>query len=248
LNSRALFFNALALAAYYIWPLLVKDVPYTYVEYGSYVHFIRGAACYPLFMMSLRNRIVKLERAFQARVNDRENVRMAAHDQATGDNLLRIWEGADDWVQRSIENTIANVGGLNPEARENLQQRLRILKSGAPVEILFVLACLSRNCPGWSSPREEELLAAALRANPEMARAAAEEGILRAGRTDWRAYAWFLERRFPNEYGRNPVPREDPNQPKIVGARFSLGKPDEDHARKDSPLIEAAPGEQALPT
>ena len=197
--------------------------------------------------MSLRNRILRLEKLFEARLESQENDRLAGHDEATGDNLLRIWEGADGWVQRSIENTIANVGGLNPEARESLQQRLRILKSGSPEEILFVLADLSRNCPGWSSSREEELLAAALKANPEMARAAAEEGILRAGSKDWRAYAWFLERRFPGEYGRNPVPQEDPNKPRIVGAVFSLWDPYEDRAREERPLIDGGTGGEALP-
>jgi hypothetical protein len=200
-----------------------------------------------MFTMSLRNRILKLEKAVQARENNRENVRIAAHDQVTGDYLLRIWEGADDWVQRRIENAIADIGGLNSEARESLQQRLRILQSGAPEEILFVLASLSRHCPGWSSPREEELLAAALRANPDIARAAAEEGILRAGRKDWRAYAWFLERRFPGEYGRNPVPQEDPNKPRIVGAVFSLWDPYEDRAREEPPLIDGGTGGEALP-
>jgi hypothetical protein len=197
--------------------------------------------------VSLRGRISKLEQLFGAQLNNRENNVSAEHDAATGDHLLRLWEGADGWVQRSVEQTIAGISCLESEARESLQQRLRILQSGAAEEILFVLGCLSRHCPGWSSSREEKLLAGALRAHPEMARAAAEEGILRAGKTDWRAYAWLLERRFANEYGRNPVPREEANTPVIVGAVFSLWNPHEDRVREEAPLIDAGTGGEALP-
>ena len=159
-----------------------------------------------------------------------------AHDDRTGDHLLRLWEGADDWVQASVENTInRGCDGLSTEARFSLQQRLKALQNGGPEEILIVLAGLSRDSPGWASAREGDVLAAALKTHPELAKAAAEAGILRAGNRDWRAFAWFLERRFPEEYGRNRIPAEDPNRPKIINARFSLWAPNASPNREESP-------------
>ena len=159
--------------------------------------------------MSLRTRISKLEKNYETRVDHREMARGAAHDQKTGDHLLRLWENSDDWVQRRMENAIKGCEGVTAEARASLQQRLKTLQSGSPEEILLVLAGLSRDSPGWASTREGDVLAAALKAHPDLAKAAAEAGILRQGQGDWRTFAWFLERRFPQEYGRNRSPTED---------------------------------------
>jgi len=159
----------------------------------------------------------------------------AEHDLLTGDNYLRIWEGgADDWVRVRIEQVIEKCEGLSSEARTSLQERLRILQTGSPEEILRVIAGLARYAPEWSSERESAVLAAALKVNPSIAQATAEYGILRAGRTDWKAFAWWQERRVPREYSRNHPPEEDPNQPKVMDAKFSLWAPEANGLKGES--------------
>jgi hypothetical protein len=168
--------------------------------------------------MNLRNRVSRLERICQNRLNRGTDDQSAQHDRVTGDNLLRIWEGgADDWVRVRMEQVIEKCDGLSPEAKARLQERLRILKMGCPQEILLVLAGLSRDCIEWCSAREGDVIEAALKGDPALAKAAVECGILRAGRKDWRAFACWLERRGTRAFGCDGVSAEDP---KIPGAIF----------------------------
>jgi hypothetical protein len=151
--------------------------------------------------MNLNNRVLRLERICQDRLNRSEDDQSAQHDRITGDNLLRIWEGgADDWVRVRIEQVVEKCDGLSPEAKASLQERLRILQAGGPLEILLVIAGVARDAPGWSSDRETDVLAAALRADPAIAKAVAQFGIRRADK-DWKAFACWLERRLPQEHG-----------------------------------------------
>jgi hypothetical protein len=177
--------------------------------------------------VNLKNRVLKIEKIFQRRLKHTEDDQSAEHDDLTGDHLLRIWEGGPDaWVRVTIEHVIGKCEGLSQEAKASLQERLRILQTGTPQEILLVIAGLSSHCPEWSSAREGDVIDRALKGQPALARAAAECGILRDGRKDWRAFARWLERRFPQEYGRDRVPVEGPNRPKTIGTKFSLWAPD----------------------
>jgi hypothetical protein len=193
--------------------------------------------------MNLNNRVLRLEQIWQNRLNRDEHDQSAQHDRLTGDNLLRIWEGgADDWVRVRIEQVIEKCEGLSPAAKAGLQNRLKILQTGSPEEILLVIAGLSRDAPGWSSDREAAVLAEALRGDPAMAQATAKFGILRRAGKEWRAFASWLERRVPREYGGNLNPQED-HRPKVAGAKLSLWAPEGSHAKVDrgSPLTEPSP-------
>jgi len=188
--------------------------------------------------MNLRNRLLKLEKIFRTRYRGGHD-KSAEHDDLSGDHLLRYWEGgADDWVRVRIEQVIAKSEGMSAEAKASLQERLRILQTGDPLQVLLVIAGLRKHCPEWSSAREDEVIEKALKLNPAITQAVAEYGILRAGRKDWKAFAWWLERRVPREYGRDRAPEEDLGRPKVIDARFSLWVPPE-HGPKDergSPL------------
>jgi hypothetical protein len=156
--------------------------------------------------MNLKNRINRLEKLCQSRSDRGAGDQGSQHDRVTGDDLLRLWEGgADDWVQARIEQIIEKCAGVSPEAQAHLQDRLKILKTGCPQEVLLVLTGLSRDCPEWCSPREGGVIEAALDGDPALAMAAAEYGILRAGRKDWRAFAGWLERRPARDSGCNLV-------------------------------------------
>ena len=156
--------------------------------------------------MNLKNRISRLEQIRQNRLDRGAGDQSSLHDRITGDDLLRIWEGdADDWVKERIEQVIERCEGLSPEARGHLQERFRILKMGCPQGVLLVLAGLSRDYPRWCSPRERDVIEAALRANSALAKAALEFGILDAGRKDWRAFAYWLERHAARDFGCNLV-------------------------------------------
>jgi hypothetical protein len=145
--------------------------------------------------MNLKNRVSRLERTCQNRLNCGADDRSSQHDRVSADHLLRLWEDSDDWVRQRTEMVIGKCDGLSVEARIHLQERLRTLQTGCPREILLVLAGLSRDCPGWYSPREDDVIRAALRGDPALVKAAAECGILGAGRKDWGAFACWLERR-----------------------------------------------------
>src|ERR1700738_714638 len=97
--------------------------------------------------MSLQSRISKLERIYQAELNHRDKDKGLDHDSLTADHLLRIWEGADPWVCRRMENVIEHCEGITPDARTRLQQKLKILQTGNPEEMLLVIAGLCRDTP-----------------------------------------------------------------------------------------------------
>jgi hypothetical protein len=190
--------------------------------------------------MNLKNRLNRLERICQNRLNRGADDQSAQHDQLTGDHLLRLWEGgADDWVCLQMEQVIAKCEGLSPEAKARLQERLRILQTGFPQEILRVVAGLSRDCPEWCSAREGEVIEAALQGDAALAKAATECGVLGAGRKDWRAFATWLERRATRDFGRDRVLAEDP---RIPGAIFGLAAPDVSSATDEpSPTCDLPP-------
>jgi hypothetical protein len=193
--------------------------------------------------MNLNNRVLRLERIWQNRLNLDEHDESAEHDRITGDNLLRIWEGgADDWVRERVEQVIEKCEGLSPAAQASLQERLRILQTGSPEEILLVIAGLARDAPGWSSDREANVIAEALRVDPATAQAVARFGILQVGRKDWRAFASWLERRAPRKYGPNQNPQGD-HRPKVAGAKSSRWAPEESPAKVDRglPLTATSP-------
>jgi hypothetical protein len=149
-------------------------------------------------------RVRKLEAIYQARLNRGADHRSSQQDRVTGDDLLRTWEGADDWVMERIEQIVEKCEGVSPEAQSYLQDRLKILKMGRPQQILLVLAGLSRDCAQWSSPREGDVIEASLRGDPSLAKAAAECGILRSEEKNWRAFAAWLERRASEQLERHP--------------------------------------------
>jgi hypothetical protein len=199
--------------------------------------------------MNLNYRVLRLEKIYRTRMDRGARDESAEHDRLTGDHLLRLWEGgADDWVRVRMEQVIQNCEGVTPEAKASLQERLKILQTGGPLEILSVITGLSRDCPEWSSGREKEVIEAALKVNPTVAKAVAEFGILRAGRKDWRAFAWWLERKFPQVYGRDRGPLENLDRPKVIGAKFSLWKPDGELTKEDSPSAGGSPPTGPLPT
>src|SRR5258708_34637723 len=133
--------------------------------------------------MNLNNRVLRLEKICQNRLNRDEDDQSAEHDRIIGDNLLRIWEGgADDWVRVRVEQVIEKCAGLSPAAQASLQERLRMLQTGSPEEILLVIAGLARDAPGWSSDREANVIAEALRVDPATAQAVAGFRIRPVGR------------------------------------------------------------------
>ena len=156
-------------------------------------------------MNHLKNRVSRLEKLCQSRLDRGEGDRSAQHDQLTGDHLLRLWEGgADDWVCRQVEQVIGKCGGVSPAARAHLQERLQILQTGRPQQILLVVAGLSRDCPEWCSAREGDVINAALTEDAALAKAVAKYGVLRSGQKDWRAFATWLERHATRELEREP--------------------------------------------
>ena len=162
--------------------------------------------------MNLEKRLLRLERICRNRVQHGDHDQSAEHDRITGDNLLRVWEGgADDWVCVRIEDVIEKGDGLSPAAKASLQERLRILQSGGPLEILFVIAGLSRYCSGWCSAREDDMIETALNHYPAIARAAVECGMRCGGRKDWKCFARWLERSFPEEYRQCCLPQQPPS-------------------------------------
>ena len=193
--------------------------------------------------MNLNNRILRLEKICQNRLNRDEDDQSAEHDRITGDNLLGIWEGgADDWVRVRVEQVIEKCAGLSPAAQASLQERSRMLQTGSPEEILLVIAGLARDAPGWSSDREANVIAEALRVDPATAQAVARFGILQVGRKDWRAFASWLERRAPRKYGPNQNPQGD-HRPKVAGAKSSRWAPEASPAKVDRglPLTATSP-------
>jgi hypothetical protein len=187
--------------------------------------------------MNLKNRVSRLERIHQNRLNCGADDRSSQHDRVN-DHLLRLWEDSDDWVRQRTEMVIGKCDGLSLEARVHLQERLRILQTGCSQEILLVLAGLSRDCPEWCSVRENDVIEAALKGDPALAKAATESGILGAGRKDWRAFAFWLERRGTRDFGRDCVSAEDP---KITGA-ISRCAPDVSSATDEpSPACDLPP-------
>jgi hypothetical protein len=158
--------------------------------------------------MNLKNRVSRLEKIIKNRLNCGADDRSSQHDRASANHLLRLWEDSDDWVRQRTEMVIGKCDGLSVEARVHLQERLRTLQTGCPQEILLVLACLSRDCPEWCSARENDVIEAALKGDPALAKAATESGILGAGRKDWRAFASWLERRGTRDFERDRVSAE----------------------------------------
>jgi hypothetical protein len=171
--------------------------------------------------MSLQSRVSRLERIYQAELNHRDKDRGRDHDSLTADNLLRIWEGgADDWVRKRMENVVQNCEGITSDARTRLQQKLKILQTGSPEEILRVIAGLCRDTPEWISAREKDLLAANSKGNPAMAKAIAKHGIRRDGRRDWAGFARWLEECILKKNGSDSMPAEFPHT--ISEARLTL--------------------------
>src|SRR5260370_835466 len=132
--------------------------------------------------------------------------------------------------------------GLSPAAQASLQERSRMLQTGSPEEILLVIAGLARDAPGWSSDREANVIAEALRVDPATAQAVARFGILQVGRKEWRAFASWLERRAPRKYGPNQNPQRE-HQPKVAGTRSSRLGPQEGPPKVDRgfPLTPTSP-------
>jgi hypothetical protein len=112
------------------------------------------------------------------------------------------------------------------------------LQTGCPQEILLVLAGLSRDCPEWCSARENDVIEAALKGDPALAKAATESGILGAGRKDWRAFASWLERRGTRDFGRDRVSAENP---KITGAIFRCAPDVSSATDEPSPAYDLPP-------
>jgi hypothetical protein len=171
--------------------------------------------------MSLQSRISRLERIYQAELNHRHKDKGLDHDSLTADNLLRLWEGGPDpWVCRRMENVIENCEGITFEAKTRLQQKLKILQTGSPEEILNVIAGLCRDTPEWISAREKDLLAANSKGNSAMAKAIAKYGIRFDGRRDWAGFAQWLEERILKKNGSDSMPAEFPHT--ISEARLTL--------------------------
>src|SRR5260370_35993243 len=159
--------------------------------------------------MSLQSRISKLERIYQAELNHTDKDRGRDNDSSTADNLLRIWEGgADPWVRKQMENVIEHCRGITSEARTRLQQKLKILQTANPEEVLLVIAGLCRDTPEWISARENNLLAAISQGNPAVAKAVAKHGVRRDGRRDWAGFARWLDERILKKNGSDSVPAE----------------------------------------
>jgi hypothetical protein len=171
--------------------------------------------------MSLQSRISRLERIYQAELNHRHKDKGLDHDSLTGDNLIRIWAGgADDWVCRRMENVIERCEGIAADAKTRLQQKLKILQTGNPEEVLLVIAGLCRDTPEWISARESNLLATNSNGNPAMAKAIAKYGIRRDGRRDWAGFARWLDERILKKNGSDSMPAEFPHA--ISEARLTL--------------------------
>lgn len=100
------------------------------------------------------------------------------------------------------------------------QALLRSIKRGAPHDVAAAVAGVSvRTWHRWRQKAEAgEEPYAALMAEVERAEADQElcyvTRIRKAGRTDWKADAWLLERSKPQRWGSNGAPREqEPRRP-----------------------------------
>jgi len=162
--------------------------------------------------MSLQSRISRLERIYQAELNHWDKDKGLDHDSLTADHLLRIWAGgADAWVCRRMENVIEHCEGITADAKTRLQQKLKILQTGNPEEVLYVIAGLCRDTPEWISARESNLLAAISQGNPAVAKAIAKHGVRSDGRRDWGGFARWLEERILRKNGGDSMAAEFPH-------------------------------------
>lgn len=72
------------------------------------------------------------------------------------------------------------------------------------------------------------------------AKCLAEAGVMAAGQKNWTAHAWWLERRYPEEYALKREASADPMAPKVTGARFTLWGSPTKKPEKESSSTEAS--------